>query len=160
MSDEELPLLRHVILYAKGHYYWSRVVKDLLRICSKVNSKASKIQHIIMMTGEVVYGAIQEFSEENTIPGKDDLGPVDAYKNQWLFLTNLREHFDVSWQLHPEFHRLTDEEKAELEKIFQEEFDNRIMQAYLVPLAGWRPNFDLGNADGKILPVVSPKKKD
>ena len=158
-DDEEDFPLRHVVLYAKGHYFWDRVLKDLLKITKKINSKEETIQHVIKVITPRVWGAIQEFHEEDVIPGKPDRGPLYAYREQWLLLVSLRNKFEVPWLRYPEFHKLTFEEQKALEQIFQEEFDNRVLQAFISPLAGWLPTMNLGDADGRILQVVSPPKK-
>jgi len=163
MADEikDYPI-RHVILYAKGHYYWNRLNEDLLKICKKVDSRTSKTKHIIQIVGELVYSAIQEYKSSNFMLGKDrkDLGPVDAYIDQWVLLVSLREKFKVDWLKHPIYTRLSFEEQDQLNEVFQEEFNNRILQAFISPLAGWDPKeLDLGEPSGSILPVVSPERK-
>jgi hypothetical protein len=159
MSEEENDApLRHVILYAKGHYMVDRFSRDLLKIVSKIDPRAKNTAHIIMKTWELVWGAICEFKEGPDKPGGKDHGPEWAYREQWLLLASLRSKFQVSWLRYSEFHKLTDDERAKLEEIFQEEFDNRILEAFLSPLIGWEATFDIGDASGKMLPVMNPKK--
>ena len=161
MDKEEFPL-RHIVLYAKKHYYWNRLYPDLLKICKKINPKASNMKHIIKIVGPVIYAAIQEVHTEGfrVGEGKTVHGPSEEYVDQWKFLLCMREKFEVPWLKYPVFNKLSFEEQKQLQGIFQEEFDNRVLQALISPLIGWIPTIDLGDADSKVLPVVSPPKYD
>jgi hypothetical protein len=159
MTDPNEFDLRHAVLYAKGHYVWGDIGKDLLRIVKDVYEKITTLRGVIIALSPVIWGAIQEYKVENAIPGKPPHGPLYAYQEQWLFLLSMREKFEVSWSAHPEFYKLTPEEVKALEQMFQEEFNRRVLQAFLVPLAWWRPTIDLGDPSSKIGTVVSPPKK-
>ena len=158
MADEEEDFpIRHVILYAKGHYYWSRCGPDLLKICKKINPKVSTTKHIVQLIGPVIFAALLE---QNSVKLSmvDMQKSLQAYIDQWVLLVSLRYEFKVDWLGNKAFVKLSFEEQDELKKVFQEEFDSRVLQAFISPLIGWVPTVDLGEPSHSYLPVVSPEK--
>ena len=82
------------------------------------------------------------------------------YKEQWMLLANMKGIWNPSWNKYPAFFQLTEGDQAQIKAMFQEEFEERILQAFTSPIGGWMPNLDLGDPSPKILPLMSPERKE